>query len=120
MINRETLQRGIAMMIAYHMASITGYLIWKHFQLKFISELKSEIGTRSFNYLIKAHRKFGKGGELTVAVLRGYSREELLSFYGIGEKTVERILSFKTSREKYIMKIQRNLKKENLKEKEVV
>lgn len=113
---RGTLQRGIAMMIGYHMGWTVCYLVWKHFQLKFISELKKEIGTRSFNYLIKAHKKFGKEGALTVEVLRSYSREELLSFYGIGEKTVERINSFKTSNEKFFMK----LKKENLKEKEVV
>lgn len=108
---RETLQRGIAVGIGYPMAWVTYYVAWK----MFISELKSEIGTRSFNYLIKAHEKFGKGGVLTIEVLRSYSREELLSFYGIGDKTAERILSFKTSHEKFIMKV-----KKNLREKEVV
>lgn len=87
---RETLQRGITVGIGYPMAWVTGYIVWK----MFISELKSEIGTRSFNYLIKAHEKFGKGGVLTVEILRSYSQEELLSFYGIGEKTVEKIQSF--------------------------
>ena len=112
---RETLRRGISIGIGYPMAWVTCYIVWKGLQSMFISELKKEIGTRSFNYLIKAHKKFGKGSVLTIEVLRSYSQEELLSFYGIGEKTTERILSFKTSREKYIMKI-----KKNLREKEVV
>lgn len=85
---RET--RGVY----YPMSWVTDYIVWKALQSMFISELKSEIGTRSFNYLIKAHEKFGKGGVLTVEILRSYSREELLSFYGIGDKTVEKIQSF--------------------------